>query len=433
MRRTFCVGILRETKKYERRAPLTPADVKWLVGKGIPVEVESNPDRIFKDAEYKRNGARIVDRFRNALLLVGIKEPAIDLYRDKIYMVFSHTAKGQPRNSPLLRAFIEKKATLIDYEKITDLYGNRIVFFGRFAGICGMVDSLYYFGRKLQLRGIKNPFLSIKPSYKYNSLKALKQAMTQLYLDIKKKGFDRRLSPFIIGISGRGNVAKGVEEILALLNPVDIHPKDMFRFIRHQKRFRNKIYKIVFFREEKFRSKAGRGFYFEEYLKYPERFESNMDKYLPYLNILVHTSYWEKHYPRIVTKDIIHKLARKKPFRLRFIGDIACDINGSIELTYKATTSGEPVFTYDIKKKEFSDGYKAGGISVMAVDNLPSELPKDASAEFSSLIHDYVYQIAVHGAKDMTRHVALPSEIRKAVVVERGRLTKDFRYLKKIL
>ncbi len=244
---------------------------------------------------------------------------------------------------------------------------------------------------------------------------------------------DSHLTTFIIGISGHGNVARGVREVLGLLNPIEIHPRDMLRFVRRQKGMRNRIYKIVFLREEKFRSKDGKGFYFEEYLKHPKKFESNMDMYLQYLNIFIHTSYWDSRYPRTVTKEMIHKLTRKKPFRLEFIGDIACDINGSIEPTYKTTSSRNPVFTYNPENGVFSDGYKTPGISIMAVDNLPSELPKDSSVEFSSLIHDYVYQIAAHGVKDITRHAALPVEIRKAVVIEEGKLTKRFDYLKKIL
>ena len=434
MRKNLCVGILRETKEWERRAPLTPRDVNWLVKKGIKLEVESSSIRVFKDREYKNSGAKIVDRFCNASLLVGIKEPQIEtLYDNKIYMIFSHTIKGQFQNLPLLKAFLKKKATLVDYEKIIDAHGRRLAYFGRFAGICGAVDSLHYLGKKLKWQGIKNPFTSIKPAYKYSSLKAIKQAMKRLDNRIQKRGFRKVISPFIIGITGHGNVSRGVQEILYLLNPLEIHPKDMLRFIRHQKGERNKIYKIVFFREEKLRLKDGKGFYFEEYLTNPERFESNLDRYLQYLNVLIHTSYWDSRYPRMITKDMIHKLSRKKPFRLKFIGDISCDVNGSIELTYKVATPNNPVFTYDPQKKIFMDGYKTPGITVLAVDNLPSELPEDASIEFGFLIRDYVYQIAAHGIMDITRHAALPAEIRRAVVIEEGRLAKDFKYLKRFL
>jgi len=434
MRKNLVLGILREVySSSEYRAPLTPTDVKWLIKKGVKVEVESSGVRIFKDQQYKKVGAKVLDRFRQASFLLGIKQPRLsEVGKDKIYMCFSHTIKGQSEKIPLLKEFVKKRATLIDYEKITDLHGRRLVHFGRFAGICGLIDSLHYFGKKLSYQGIKNPF-AIRPAYEYNSLKQAVQAMKQVNTKIVQQGFDRKISPFIIGITGHGNASQGVQEILRPLNPIEIHPKDMLRFVRHQKYIRNRMYKIVFLREEKLRSKKASGFYFEEYLQHPERFESNMDIYLPYLNMLVHTSYWDRRYPRIVTKKMIYRLSSKKNFRLQFIADISCDINGSIELTYKTTNQNNPVFTYHPKRQSFSDGYKLEGITILASDNLPSELPRDSSQHFSSLVRDYVYQIAVHGVTEITNHMAIPVEIRNAVMTENGKLTKSARYLKKYI
>jgi alpha-aminoadipic semialdehyde synthase len=423
MKKKLCIGLLREPREDERRTPLTPADVKWLVKNGIKVEVESSDTRVFKDKNYERNGARVVDRFQNASLLLGIKQPKVEsIYPQAIYMIFSHTMKGEPHNIPVLKALLEKKTTLIDYEKIVDSHGRRLVYFGRLAGICGLVDSLHYLGKKLEWRGRQNPFASLKPAYKYSSLEAINQMLASLEHLLYKKEFE--CTPFIIGILGHGNASKGLQEMLDLLNVEEVHPKDMLRFFRHQRRKNRKIYKITFLREEKIRSKEGKEFYFEEYLKNPEKFESNLDKYLPYLNMLINTAYWDDRYPRMVTKNMIHKLWRKKPFRLEFIADIPCDINGSIELTYKLTTISNPVFTYNPETRELKDGYKSPGITVLARDNLPSELPKDASVEFSSLIRDYVCQIATH---------AMPAEVRRAIIVEQGKLTKDFKYLQRFL
>jgi alpha-aminoadipic semialdehyde synthase len=257
--------------------------------------------------------------------------------------------------------------------------------------------------------------------------------MNEVNDKIQRDGFASKISPFIIGIIGHGNVGRGAQEILQAMNPIEVHPKDMLRFVRHQKYIRNRIYKIVFLREEKFRSKDGSGFYFENYLNNPGRFESNMGIYLPYLNMLFNTAYWDSRYPRMVTKEMIERLSHKKDFRLDFIGDISCDINGSVELTYKVTTQDNPVFTYDPQKKTFFDGYEHNGVTIMAVDNLPTELPKDASRHFSSLMKDYVYQVAVHGVKDITNHAAIPKEIRKAVITQGGRLTPSFNYLKNYL
>ncbi|NQU19254.1 hypothetical protein HQ550_03775 [bacterium] len=434
MKKSLVVGILRETKEGERRAPLIPSDVEWLIKRGISVEVESNPKRVFSDSEYKKNGAKVLNRFQKASLLLGIKEPTLtNLYPHKVYMIFSHTTKGQSNNMPLLKGFLKNNITLIDYEKIVDLHGKRIVYFGRFAGVCGLVDSLHYLGKRLEYEGIKNPFLKIKPAYKYSSFKNVKKAMIEVDRCIRRQGFDKRISPFIIGITGHGNVSMGVQEILELLDPVEIHPKDMLQFVRHKKGMIHKLYKIVFLKEEKFRAKDRRRFHYEEYLKNPKRFESNLDMYLPHLNILIHASFWDRQYPRMVTKEMVCKLARKKNFRLRFITDISCDINGSIELTYKATSFSSPTFTYDSNKNIFIDGYKSRGITVLAIDSLPSELPKDASIEFSSLVRNYVYQIAAYGINNVTHHIDLAQEIRKAIITEGGRLTKRFSYLKRYI
>jgi alpha-aminoadipic semialdehyde synthase len=434
MRENLVVGILRETKEWEHRAPIVPSDVEWLVNRGISVEVERSLNRVFNDQEYRENGARLVDRIQKANLLVGIKEPRVhDLHANEIYMVFSHTAKGQVHNMPLLKTCLKKKITLIDYEKIVDLYGRRLVYFGKFAGVCGMVDSLHYIGKKLQWKGIENPFSSIKPAYSYDSLKVLKQALLKVGQRIHRQGFAKELSPFIVRITGHGNVSRGVQDVLEVLNPVEIHPRNMVQFTENRRKQHHRLYKIVFLREEKFRSKDGTGFYFEEYLKHPKKFESNLDTYLPFLNILIHTSYWDNRFPRLVTKKMIHNLSKKKPFRLEFIGDISCDVNGSIELTYKTTSRDKPTYTYIPESKKFVGGYKSEGITVLAVDNLPAEMPKDASDEFSGLIRDYVYQIAAHGVKDIIHHMAIPAEIRQAVVTQDGKLTKNSDYLRKYI
>ncbi len=432
-RKNLVVGILKEEKnRWEKRAPLTPSDVKWLVDRGIEVEVESSPTRVFKDRDYRAKGAKIVGRAVRSDLLVGIKEPHPEKVLDeKVYMAFSHTVKGQSHNMPLLRKFKEKGVTLIDYEKITDDTGRRLVYFGTYAGICGMVDGLYYLGKRLEWKGIKNPFPKVKPSWKYRSVNGLKKDIKAAYKTIHEKGLDKRLTPFIIGITGHGNASKGAQEILGPLAPIEVHPGDIGRFIRHQRYIKNRIYKIVLFREEKLRARHGKGFYFEEYLEHPEQFESNLDKYLPHFNLLLHASYWDKRYPRLVTKEMIRKLYRKKDFRLQIIVDVSCDMGGSIEITREARSPENPVYTYDPMNDDYADGYKADGVTLLPVDNLPAELPADSSRDFSAMIRDYVYQISAHGVKDVKNHIAIPKEIRRAVITQDRRLAEGYEYLNK--
>ena len=147
--------------------------------------------------------------------------------------------------------------------------------------------------------------------------------------------------------------------------------------------------------------------------------------------MLIHTSYWDKRYPRMITKEMVKRACKKKSFRLEFISDISCDINGSIEFTYKATTPDSPTYVYNPRKDSYVEGYQGEGIAVLAIDNLPAELPKDSSKDFSSLIRDYVYQIATHGVHDIANHAAIPAEIRNSVILQKGRLTKAYKYLKK--
>ncbi len=433
MRKSLVIGILPESKyEWERRAPLRPKDVAWLVKRMIPVEVASSPIRIYKDSQYKRSGAEIVTKFQKANLLIGIKEPPVHtLIPNSVYMVFSHTTKGQEYNQKLLVAFLKKKITLIDYEHITGSSGERLAYFGRYAGICGMIDTLHVFGRKAKLRGIPNPFSDLKSAVQYGSYVSARKALDQVVGKIRRKGFDKNITPFVIGILGHGNVSQGAQEVLGHLEAVDIHPRDIDILIRSRTSHIKTIYKLVFQREEKLRSKKGRNFYFEEYLKHPDGFESNLERHLPLLNIIINASYWDKRYPRLLSEKMLRKFYRTKPdSRISVIGDLSCDIKGTIEITKRVTSSSEPAFIYDPVSRKISNDLSDSGIAVMAIDNLPCEFPKESSMEFAGQVRDFVYQIAAHGITDVTNHHALPDVIRNAVVTQNGRLTQRFKYLK---
>ena len=433
MRKSLVIGILPESKnEWERRTPLSPKDVAWLVKKNISVEVASSPLRIYKDTQYAHSGAKIVTKFKKANLLVGIKEPPIDvLIPDSVYMVFSHTTKGQTYNKNLLASFLKKKITLIDYEHITGSLGQRLVYFGRYAGICGIIDTLHVFGRKAKLLNNPNPFSDLKSAVHYGTYGSAKKALKQVVEKIQIKGFDKNTTPFVIGILGHGNVSRGAQEVLEYMGAIDIHPKDIGILSRSNRSHKKTIYKLIFHREEKIRSKKGKGFYFEEYLKHPDRFESNLDKSLSFLSILINASYWDTRYPRLLPEAMLRRLYGTKPdFRLSVIGDLSCDIKGTIEITKRATTSSEPAFVYDPVAKKISNDLSHNGIAVMAVDNLPCEFPKESSMEFAEQVREYVYQVAAHGITDITNHHALSSVIRNAVVTQNGILTHRFKYLK---
>ncbi len=428
MKEKFVVGILRETNPQEQRTPLTPTDSQWLIKRGIEVEVESDSKRVFSNREYKQSGARVLKRFRKAKLLLGIKQPKLcDLYSKKMYMLFSHTAKSQAKNIPFLKSCLKRKNTLIDYEKIVDSRNRRLVFFGRFAGICGMLDGLHYLGERLAKKGIENPFLSLQPARCYQSLKQAKQAVAKVAKKINQRGLDQRISPLIIGFAGRGNVSRGAQEILDIFKPLSINSRQIAGCFNGKDRDKT-IYKIVFLKKERLRSQTNKPFCSREYLRNPKEFESNMDKHLASLNMFINASYWDSRYPRLITERMVKKLARRDNFRLDFIADISCDIKGSVELTYKNTSPLNPIFTYDFEHKNVRQGCQVKGISVLAVDNLPTELPKEASSAFSRRIRNYVYKIASGASENFSPKANIPLEIRRATMLQKGKLTKRFIY-----
>jgi alpha-aminoadipic semialdehyde synthase len=429
------VGILRETKTGEKRCPLAPHDVRWLVEHGVKVMAESSPQRIFTDDELASAGASVVSRADGADLLLGIKEPRIDdLIPGKIYAVFSHTIKGQSHNMLLLSAILDRKITLLDYECIVDRHGGRLVYFGRFAGICGMVNGLHYLGAKLQARGYPTVLTGIRPAHTYNSIAQARTDVETLCETIERVGLPEPMVPFIVGITGHGHVSQGAQEVLDWLNPIEIHPRDIAAFVRHEKTMTHRIFKIVLLREEKLRARDGKGFYFEEYIEDPDRFESNLDIYLPYLTMLVHTSYWDERYPRLVTRAMLRDLIDStRRLRLQFIADLSCDLKGSIEITERVATIDRPTFTYDPRADLFVDGHEADGITILAIDNLPAELPHESSVGFSGQIRNYVYQLATHGLAEGDEWFALPAELRGALITHRGRLTSRFAHLERYL
>jgi hypothetical protein len=288
------------------------------------------------------------------------------------------------------------------------------------------------FGRRAKLQGISSPFSDMKSAVQYGTYNAAKKALNQVAEKINKIGFNRNMNPLVIGILGHGNVSQGAQEVIEHLGAVDIHPKDIDVLARNRTSHKNTIYKLIFKREEKLRSKKGNNFYFEEYLKHPKRYESNLDKYLPFLNILINSSYWDKRYPRLLSEKMLQNLYLTNPdFCLSVIGDLSCDIKGTIEITKKATTPSEPAFVYDPASRKISSDLSYKGIAVMAIDNLPCEFPKESSLEFAKQVREFIYQIAAHGINDITNHHGISNVIRNAVITQNGKLTSRFKYLNK--
>lgn len=430
------IGIRHEDKYVmERRVALIPEHVNQLVKKGIEVHVERSPKRIFKDEEFAAAGAILVDKLTEPNLILGVKEMPMDFFEhQKTYIFFSHTIKGQPYNMPLLKRMMEKEINLIDYEKVTNEKGQRLIFFGRFAGLAGMINSLWSAGQRYADLGIETPFTTIQQTHNYNSLEEAKEAVASVGEKIKSDGIPEQIAPFITGITGYGNVSKGAQEILSLLPVKEITPKELLN-LQHQNNLSNKIVYQVVFKEEDLSVPKDNGKHFDlqEYYQHPERFKGVFEQYIPHLSILMNCMYWDSRYPRIVTKDYLEKLFANGRPKLTVIGDVTCDPDGSVEITHKGTKIEDPVFVYNPFTRRPVMGFKGEGVLVMAVDILPSELPRESSGAFSHALVDYVPEIAAADYDRNFESLNVPAPFKRAMILHRGKLTPDFEYLKEYL
>ena len=431
---SVCIGIRREDKSiWERRVPIIPQHVRQLQEEhGIEVWVQPSEIRVFRDEEFAQAGARVEEDISPCPVVFAVKEiPAHFFQPGHTYVFFAHVIKGQPYNMPMLRRMLELGCQLIDYEKVTDERGRRLIFFGRHAGLAGMIDTLWALGQRLNLEGIPNPFSDLCQTYHYGSLAEAKAAVSALGERIAREGLPEQITPLICGFAGYGNVFRGANEIIELLPVREIQPHEVATVALSSDYARDVIYKVVFKEEHTVEPiSPEHRFDLQDYYDHPEKYRSCFHTYLPYLTVIVNCVYWEAKYPRLVTKADLKRLYRgPEPPRLRVIGDISCDIEGAMECTVKCTEPGDPVFVYDPFEDRAIDGFEGQGPVVLAVDILPSELPRDASEYFSGVLMKYVPAIAQADYAAPFEELALPPEIKRAVIVHQGELTPNYRYL----
>ncbi len=436
-----CIGIRRETKDpTERRAPLTPLQVRALIeSTGLKVLVQPSPQRAFPDRAYQEAGAVLRDDLSEANIVFGIKEiPVPDLQPEMAYCFFSHTVKGQPYNMPMLKRLLELKDSLLDYELVRNKQGRRLIAFGEFAGYAGMIDSLWALGRRLAWEGIDSPFQQIQPAHRYGTLVEAQAALRRIARDIRRHGLPEQLVPLVCGFTGRGRVAQGAQMIYDLFPVVKIPPEELPRFMNGDKFSNGTLYKVAFNKAHLYRPRVGQAriqeFNWYEFNTYPERYEGQLEQYLPYLTLLINGIYWEPRFPRLVTREGIRRLFEQssRP-RLRVIGDITCDIEGSIEITVKATNMTNPVYVYHPQTGRIQDGWEGEGVVMMAVDKLPTELPLEASEAFGKALLPFVPDLAATDFCAPLDRLTLPPAFRKALIVHQGHLTPDFEYLRQHL
>ena len=357
------IGIIRESRNDENRTPLVPEHIKKYKesNQNINFIIQPSNSRCFSDEEYELCGAKINENLNECSIIFGVKEidPNI-LINNRTYLFFSHTFKinKQQKNiekhkKDLLLSILNKKITLIDYENIRGKNGTRCLGFGRFAGIVGCYNTLNLL---LKMHGKQ----SLASAYKINDYERLVLNLKNLYFPKTK-----------ILVTGDGRVAKGVIELLNLTNIKAVSKKDFL-----EKKFDQPIF-CNLETKDYVKNNSSTDFSLEHFINNPQDYSSSALQYLKETNILISAHYWDPSSPKIFENEDLKVLQN-----LKIVGDITCDINGSVPTTIRSTTIEEPNYwieRYTLKEIDENND----GIAVMAVDNLPSELPRDSSTEFS--------------------------------------------------
>ncbi|TNF49196.1 MAG: alanine dehydrogenase [Bacteroidetes bacterium] len=392
------IGLIREGKvPPDHRVPLTPQQCKKVMTLYPNVEVvaQTSPIRAYKDEEYEAKGVKVVDSLENCDIILGVKEVKIDdLIPNKTYLFFSHTIKKQPYNRELLREILKRKIELIDYEVIKDRHNKRLIGFGRYAGIVGCYNGFLAFGKKHGL-------YDLKPAHLCADRKELELELQKVKLPSNTK----------IALTGFGRVGHGAREIIDLLPIKEVGPEEYL-----SKSFDQPVFTHLE-AEDYFGRKDGKEFDKGEFYSNPELYKSIFNRFLSETDMYIPCHYWNSKSPFIITRDDL-----KKEIRLSVVADISCDIDGPIACTIRPSKISDPIYGYDPITESETDFMKKGAIAVMAVDNLPCELPLDASEDFGNEMLKHVIPYLIKDDPD--KIIERATETNKE-----GQLTNYFNYL----
>ena len=411
IKKYFTISIIKEARIDENRTPFTPNQIQTLIANfpNLHVLVQPSKNRCFNDEDYSKAGAKIEEDIIRSNIIFGVKEVEISkLIENKTYLFFSHTSKVRKDISQstkdkaiiykkeLLREVIKKKITLIDYENIRETSGKgyRYLGFGRFAGIVGCYNTLNLY-LKLQKKQL------LPRAFEINSYEKIKKL-------ISKQNFNK----IKILLTGSGNVAKGSMEILKHTNIKQISLNDYLN-----KKYDEAVFCNISLREHVERN-DGKHSSYQDFMLNPHEYKSTATNYLYSTDMLITGHYWEPKFPKLFSLNQINKFKN-----LKIIGDITCDINGSIPTTIRSTSIAKPYYSFDINSMKEIDLCNKG-IAVMAVDNLPSELPNEASEEFGKSIISEILPFLI--GKDDGR-------INRATTTSQGKLCPTFRYLENFI
>lgn len=432
------IGVRREDKNvWERRVPLTPKHVETLLQNGVVKKVVVQPStiRCYDDRAYEEAGAEINEDLSEAATICAVKEvPGQLLIPERSYMFFSHTIKAQSYNMPLLDTILQKNVRLFDYERIVNTDG-RMVKFGPYAGFAGMIDTLHGLGLALLTRGYATPFLHLSMSKEYSSLDVARADLREIGEQIRKRGLPGECCPLTIAITGAGSVSNAAQQILHLLPCKYVEVDDLPKIWNQRTKDHHHIYVVVV------RSKdmvvpvdPSKRFSSKDYYQNPNDYKPVFhEKVAPYIRCLINGMYWEPRFPRLLTTVQARELVKENRFPLLALGEITCDVGGSIEFFVKATTIQNPFYVYDIKTDAVMEmhQFNGKGIIILGVDHIPAEFPKESSTDFGDGLVPLIERVAVSdGSSSLDKQMEqMGPEIFNSMITCKGQLTPNFKYI----
>lgn len=390
------IALIREGKvPADNRVALTPTQCKWIQKNfsGTQIVVQHAVKRCFSDAEYKRAGIEVVEDISDCDLMLGIKEvPVADLVEGKTYLFFSHTKKKQPHNQNLLQAILDKNITLIDYECLEHEDGQRIIGFGFFAGIVGAHNGMMAYGRR-------TGSFNLGRVYEQKSFRKLIHTYFGLLIPNIK-----------IAVTGSGRVAQGILEIMNLMQVREVEKEEFL-----EREFTYPVY-VHLKGSDLYAHKVDQSYNRMHFHAHPQEYKSRFHPYTAAADILMNGVYWDKGIPRLFEKEA----ATDPAFRIQVIADVTDDAYGSIPINLGDQSIENPVYGVDRQSLEKTAPYQPNSIDIMAVGNLPNELPRDASRYFGEQLIKYVLPDLLRGGSPTIDH---------ASIVKKGKLTSDYAYL----
>lgn len=393
------IGIIKETKTpVDNRVALSPDQIIQLKEKYKDAEivVQSSDIRAFSDDEYRNRGIQVVENVDDCDVLFGIKEAKIDsLIPNKHYFFFGHIAKMQEYNRPLLQAFLKKSITFSDYEYLVDDNQQRLCAFGWWAGVVGVYYTLQGYGLRTK------KYTLPKPDIKF-TVEQLKKELKNI-----------KLPGIKILITGNGRVSHGAQFILDEIGAKKLNPEEYL-----EEAAPSTLSYFVATTEMLVKNKQGNSYSHSDFKKNPQDYESVFSKWALAADIYISCHFWASGAPAYLTKELM----QEKDFKIKMVGDITCDINGSVECTIRASTHAEPFYDYNpITGKEEPAFSSNNNITVMAVDTCPNALAIDASTYFGDMLSKYVFEPLIQGK--------ISDVIDRATIVKNGELTPSFSYL----